>query len=52
MTEAAQLYDLARAVRRLAPSRFDPEAFHIEKDAIERKLKRLARVAERESRHE
>lgn len=51
MIEPAQLYELARAVRRLTPSRWDPEAFHIEKDLIERKLKHLARKEEKENRH-
>ena len=34
---------LADRVRRLRPSHRDPEAFHVEKDAIERALRRLAR---------
>ncbi len=33
---------LARRVRALAPSHRDPEAFHVEKDEIERALRRIA----------
>ena len=35
------LVQLADRVRRLCPDRRDPEAFHVEKDAIERELRRL-----------
>ena len=42
--ERGTLLQLAARVRRLAPSRTDPEAFHIEKDAIEHELRRLART--------
>ena len=38
------LLALAARVRRLCPDRRDPERFHVEKDAIERELKRLARA--------
>ncbi len=38
----ATLIQLANRVRRLCPDRRDPEAFHVEKDAIERELRRLA----------
>ena len=51
MIEPTSLHELAHAVRRLVPSYRDPEAFHIEKDRIERELKRLARIAAREARH-
>lgn len=34
---------IADRVRRLLPSRHDPERFHVEKDEIERELRRLAR---------
>lgn len=40
----ASLNELARRIDRLAPSRHDPEAFHLEKDAIARTLRRLART--------
>jgi len=39
---SATLVDLANRVSRLAPSRHDPEAFHVEKDEIARTLRRLA----------
>lgn len=48
MTEPATLRELAYAVRRLSPHHHDPERFHIEKDAIERQLRRMANIAERE----
>lgn len=51
MTEAETLHTLARRVRYLHPSRHDPERFHMEKDEIERTLRRLARVMEKDSRH-
>lgn len=44
-TTAAALLGLAGRVRRLAPSHRDPEAFHMEKSAIEGELKALARKA-------
>lgn len=37
------LEQLADQVRSLRPDRHDPERFHVEKDAIERQLRRLAR---------
>lgn len=40
-----ELDALADRVRRLVPSHRDPEAFHVEKDAIARALRRLARGA-------
>lgn len=40
-----ELDALADRVRRLLPSHRDPERFHIERDAIERALRRLARGA-------
>jgi hypothetical protein len=40
-----ELDALADRVRRLLPSHRDPEAFHVERDAIERALRRLARKA-------
>ena len=40
--ERGTLLQLAARVRRLCPDRRDPEAFHVEKDAIERELRRLA----------
>ena len=36
--------DFTTRVRRLCPDRRDPEAFHVEKDAIERELRQLARA--------
>lgn len=48
MTDPETLHTLARRVRYLHPSRHDPERFHIEKDEIERMLRRLARRMEKE----
>ena len=42
--ERGTLLQLAARVRRLCPDRRDPERFHVEKDAIERELRRLART--------
>ena len=42
-TLSPELDALADRVRRLLPSHRDPEAFHVERDAIERALRRLAR---------
>ena len=42
--ERGTLLQLAARVRRLCPDRRDPEAFHLEKDAIERELRRLAQT--------
>src|SRR5690349_20148555 len=42
-SEAAALIDLANRIRRLAPSRTDPESYFIEKSEIEHALRRLAR---------
>jgi hypothetical protein len=42
-SEATALIDLANRIRRLAPSRTDPESFHLEKSEIEHALRRLAR---------
>lgn len=42
----AQARDLARRVRRLAPSHRDPEAYHIEKSEIAAELMTLARRME------
>jgi hypothetical protein len=44
LVDRATLLRLARMARRLCPDRRDPERFHIEKDAIERELRRLASV--------
>ncbi len=44
---ALQLAELASRVRRLLPSRRDPEAFHLEKDEIAHELRRLADKASR-----
>ncbi len=41
-SQAAVLLSLATRIRRLIPDHRDPEAFHVEKDAIERELRRLA----------
>jgi hypothetical protein len=38
-----ELDALADRVRRLLPSHRDPERFHVERDAIERALRQLAR---------
>ena len=40
---APALDALADRIRRLRPSHRDPEHFHVEKDAIEKELRRLAR---------
>lgn len=40
--ERDALLALAARVRRLAPSHHDPEWFHVEKDEIERALRKLA----------
>lgn len=40
--DSSDLLDLANRVRRLSPSHRDPEAFHVEKDAIAHSLRRLA----------
>lgn len=48
MIEPATLHQLAHAVRRLTPHHRDPERFHLDKDNIERTLRRLARQAERQ----
>jgi hypothetical protein len=40
--ERDAIMNLADRVRRLAPSHRDPEKFHVEKDEIERALRRLA----------
>ena len=40
--EGGTLLQLAARVRRLCPDRRDPERFHVEKDAIEKALRRLA----------
>ena len=42
-TLSPELDALADRVRRLLPSHRDPEAFHVEKDAIAQALRRLAR---------
>ena len=42
--ERGTLLQLAARVRRLCPDRRDPERFHVEKDAIERELRSLARA--------
>ena len=41
--ERGVLLALATRVRRLCPDHRDPERFHLEKDEIERELRRLAR---------
>lgn len=48
MSLAAQARDLGRRVRYLSPSHRDPERFHLEKDAIARRLELLARRLESE----
>ena len=45
-SERGTLLQLAARVRHLCPDHRDPERFHVEKDAIERELRRLARVWE------
>ena len=42
VTSADSIRELARRVIRLLPDRHDPEAFHVEKDAIAHELRRLA----------
>jgi len=42
--ERSVLAALAARVWHLCPDRRDPERFHIEKDAIERELRQLARA--------
>ena len=42
LVDRAALLRLAGMARRLCPDRRDPERFHVEKDAIERELRRLA----------
>lgn len=49
MIEPATLHALAHAVRQLSPHHRDPERFHMDKSEIERKLRRLARLAEKDS---
>lgn len=43
---AARLQELAQEVRRLHPDHRDPEAYHIRKDEIWRRLQGLARELE------
>ena len=43
VTAPGTLIDLADRVRHLYPSHRDPERFHLDKLAIERDLRRLAR---------
>ena len=43
LAASAQLARLAERVQRLIPSRYDPEAYHIEKDDVTRTLRRMAR---------
>lgn len=40
-----QLRELARRVRALSPCRRDPERYHVEKDEIEKELRRLSQAA-------
>ena len=40
-----RIEEIADRVRRLVPSRHDPERFHVEKSEIEHDLRRLAREA-------
>ncbi len=42
LVDRAALVRLADLARRLCPDRRDPERFHIDRDAIERELRRLA----------
>lgn len=42
-TPAQKLLELAYQVRRLTPSRHDPERFHLEKDEVFRALRSIAR---------
>ena len=42
-SEGTALVEIADRVRRLVPSRHDPEKFHVEKSEIEHDLRRLAR---------
>jgi len=39
-----RIVEIADRVRRLVPSRHDPERFHVEKSEIEHDLRKLARV--------
>ena len=39
-----RIVEIADRVRRLVPSRHDPEKFHVEKSEIEHDLRQLARV--------
>ena len=45
LNTAERLAELAKRVRRLAPSHRDPERYHVEKSEIEHELRRLAREA-------
>jgi hypothetical protein len=44
-SECPDLDALADRVRRLAPSRRDPEQFHVEKSEIEAAIRELARAS-------
>lgn len=46
LIDADELPELAQRVRELAPCRVDPEAFHASKDAIAKRLQKLATRAE------
>ena len=43
-SDRGTLLQLAARVRHLCPDRRDPEAYFVEKDAIERELRRLAQT--------
>ncbi|MGH7117982.1 MAG: hypothetical protein ACREFP_03145 [Acetobacteraceae bacterium] len=47
--QAEEAHRLAEVAHRLIPDRRDPERFHLERDEIERGLRRLARRLEREA---
>lgn len=42
LAPSAMLARLAERVQRLVPSRFDPEAYHVERDDVARTLRRMA----------
>lgn len=47
MSDAQQIRELSRAVRRLGPDHRDPERFHVEKSEIAAQLANLAERLER-----
>lgn len=42
MKHADTLHDVARRLRHLAPHHRDPERFHLERDQLERDVRRVA----------